>query len=64
MVLRSVISAAVLILYYLSTGLIIRQIGYGESAPPEEEQSYHSVSGPRTVRRTRWSRYGIPDNSY
>jgi hypothetical protein len=47
MVLRSVISAAVLILYYVSTGLVIRQIGYGQSNPAGDVRPYQSMPGPR-----------------
>ncbi len=64
MLLRSVVSAAVLILYYVANGLVIRQFGYGQPSLGGDVRSYQAMPGPRAVRRTRWSRYGVPDDSY
>ena len=60
MLLRSVISAAVLILYYVANGLIIRQFGYGQPSPESEMPSCQAMPDPHAVRRTRWSRYSVP----
>jgi hypothetical protein len=61
MMLRSVVSAAVLILYYMASGLIIRQFGYGQPSSESEMRPYQAMPGTRAGRRTRLSRYGIPD---